>query len=268
MQVYRGMDIGTAKPTAADQARVPHHMIDLVDPTDRFSVAEFQSEGRRVLQKLADQDTTALIAGGSGLHFRALVDPLEFPPHDRQVRDRIEAAGPAAGRTRLLEIDASAAKAVDLSNPRRVERALEVYELTGLTPSARAAQPEAEAVAAYRPVRPFTAVGIDPGAELAGRIDQRMRDMLAAGFLDEVARLTDRLGPTAAEAVGYKQLRPVVLGEATKEQGVEDARRATMSLAKRQRTYFRRDPRIEWVPWSSDLEERYEHVKRSLVEAA
>jgi tRNA dimethylallyltransferase len=147
-----------------------------------------------------------------------------------------------------------------------VERALEVYELTGLTPSTRAAHPDAVAVATYQPLVPFSAVGVDPGSALAERVDDRWQAMLAAGLLEEVAGLAESLGPTASEAVGYKQLLPVVAGETPAAQGSAEARRATMSLAKRQRTYFRRDPRIEWVPWSGDPEERYEQVKRCLVE--
>ena len=266
MQVYRGMDIGTAKPSPADQARVPHHMIDVVDPAVRYSVAEFQQEGRRVLADVAGRSTPALITGGSGLHFRALVDPLEFPPHDPDVRTRIDQRGAGANRRLLLEADPGAGAVVDLANPRRVERALEVFELTGLTPTARAADELATAVAGYRPFIPFAAVGIDPGGGLADRVARRWDDMMAAGLLDEVARLADALGPTAVEAVGYKQLLPVVRGERTVDQASTGARRATMSLAKRQRTYFRRDPRIEWVPWVSDPEERYEQVKRCLVD--
>lgn len=266
MQVYRGMDIGTAKPSASDQARVPHHMIDLVDPQVRFSVAEFQRQGRAVLRALTDQRTTALIVGGSGLHFRALVDPLDFPPHDPSVRAGIEAMDIASARARLVAIDPSAGLVLDLDNPRRVQRALEIYELTNLTPAVRASGAKAQAVAGYEAAVPFVAVGIDPGAQLAGRVDVRLDDMLAAGLLEEVTRLAGVLGPTAAEAVGYKQLLGVVRGELSEKQGVDQARRATMSLAKRQRTYFRRDPRIEWVPWSQDPIERYELVKRSLVE--
>lgn len=266
MQVYRGMDIGTAKPTVADQARVPHHMLDLVDPEVRFSVAEFQEEGRRVLQDMSRRGVTALIVGGSGLHFRALVDPLDFPPHDPTTRGRIEALGHEAARARLLEIDPEAAKEIDLANPRRVQRAIEVYELTGLSPSARAAGPAAQAVTEYRSLLPFSAVGVDPGPELLQRVDRRLQEMVAAGLLEEVAQLQASLGPTASGAVGYRQLLPVVEGEIALERGLDDARRATMGLAKRQRTYFRRDPRIEWVPWSSDPVERYQRVKECLLE--
>jgi tRNA dimethylallyltransferase len=240
-------------------------MIDVVDPTVRYTVAEFQREGRRVLAELAESGVPALITGGSGLHFRALIDPLEFPPHDSVVRARIEEREAGANRRLLLEADPSAGQVVDLANPRRVERALEVFELTGLTPTARAAHESATAVAEYRPLIQVAAVGIDPGDGLAERVDRRWTRMMKAGLLDEVASLADRLGPTAAEAVGYKQLLPVVKGEKAVEEGSTDARRATMSLAKRQRTYFRRDPRIEWVPWANDRTERYEQVRRCLT---
>jgi tRNA dimethylallyltransferase len=265
MQVYRGMDIGTAKPSPTDQARVPHHMVDVVDPTVRYSAGEYQQQGRRVLAELAERNIPALITGGSGLHFRALVDPLEFPPHDPDLRSRIEQRGAIANRRLLLEADPGAGEVVDLANPRRVERALEVFELTGLTPTTRAAHESAAAVAAYEPLVPLAAVGIDPGDGLAERVDYRWGRMMAAGLLEEVAKLAGSLGPTASEAVGYKQLLPVVREEKSVEEGSTEACRATMSLAKRQRTYFRRDPRIEWVPWASDSEQRYEQVKRCLV---
>ncbi len=262
------MDIGTAKPSVADQARIPHHMIDLVDPAVRFSVAEFQHEGRRVIEELIGRGKTMLIVGGSGLHFRALVDPLEFPPHDPHVRSRVDALDATTARGRLIDIDPAVGELVDLANPRRVQRALEIHELTGLTPTERSVRPDAQAVASYEAAIPFVAAGIDPGAELADRVEQRLHAMLAAGFLEEVGRLADSLGPTAAEAVGYKQLLPVVRGEASAQEGFDESVRVTMGLAKRQRTYFRRDPRIEWVPWSSDPDERYERVRRSLLEEA
>ncbi len=268
MQVYRGMDIGTAKPDALDRARVRHHMIDLVDPEDAFSVADFQEHGRAVLTGLQERRCPALVVGGSGLHFRALVDPLSFPPHDPQVRGEIEALEPSAARAELVAADPEAGRFVDLENPRRVGRALEVLRLTGLTPSRRAAQPGTDEVAGYRPVVPFRAVGLDPGDELSDRVRTRLRNMIDAGLLEEVAGLAGRLGPTAAGAVGYRQLLPVVAGECDLDEGVEATYRATMSLAKRQRTFFRRDPRIDWVPWSKDGAERWAVVRRGLLEAA
>jgi len=166
MQVYRGMDIGTAKPTGEQRARVPHHLIDLADPGDAFSVAEFQREGRLVLTDLARRGVPALIVGGSGLHFRALVDPLEFPPHDPAVRRAMEALAPGEAVAALVAADPGAGEHLDLGNPRRVARALEIHRLTGLTPTVRWEGEQAAAVREYRPLLPLVALGIDPGERL------------------------------------------------------------------------------------------------------
>lgn len=266
VQVYRGMDVGSAKPSVGDRARVPHHLVDLADPEEPFTVAEFQEEGRRVLRELAGAVAPAVIAGGSGLHFRALVDPLRFPPTDPGLREELEAADPERLREELVEIDPAAGRHVQLSNPRRVVRAVEVYRLTGRTPSERALDPEARAVRDYRAEIPFRAVGLDAGELLEGRIERRLDRMLGEGLLDEVARLAGRLGPTAGQAVGYKELLPVVEGALPLEEGRRAVIEATLELARQQRTYFGRDPRIRWVPWSSDPERRYRSVREALSE--
>ena len=252
MQVYRGMDVGTAKPTAAERARVPHHLLDLADPAEEFTAAEFQRAGRRFLEDLAGRGVPAVIVGGSGLHFRALVDPLEFPPHDPEVRRSVEALSPGETVAELLAADPAAGACLDLANPRRVARAVEVLRLTGFTPSARAQGDSAAAVRAYRPLLPVVAVGFDPGPQLRGRVEARLDAMLAAGLLDEVRGLAPVLGRTAAQAVGYRQLLPVVRGEASLEEGRARAAAATWALAGRQRTFFRRDPRLRWVEWHDD----------------
>jgi len=252
MQVYRGMDIGTAKPTGEQRARVPHHLIDLADPGDAFSVAEFQREGRLVLTDLARRGVPALIVGGSGLHFRALVDPLEFPPHDPAVRRAMEALAPGEAVAALVAADPGAGEHLDLGNPRRVARALEIHRLTGLTPTVRWEGEQAAAVREYRPLLPLVALGIDPGERLPARVEARFDAMLGAGLLEEVRRLAPHLGRTAAQAVGYKQLLPVVRGEASLEGGRARAVTATRALAGRQRTFFRRDPRIRWLEWHDD----------------
>lgn len=250
MQVYRGMDIGTAKPSAAERERVTHHMIDLADPDEEFTVARFQRQAREVI---AATERPVIVAGGSGLHFRAVVDPMRFPPQDEAVRARLEGLDADEARRRLLGVDPAAGELVDLANPRRVVRALEVWELTGATPSARAATPEAADLRAYRPELPVRAVGIDPGPALPARVQWRLADMREAGLLEEVRGLAPRLGRTAAQAVGYRQLLPVVAGERPVDEGFAAAESATLALARRQRTFFRRDPRIRWIPWSSDL---------------
>jgi tRNA dimethylallyltransferase len=252
MQVYRGLDIGTAKATPEMQDAVRHHLLDLVDPEEDYSVAEFQREGRAVLSTLVGLRKLAVICGGSGLHYRSLVDPLQFPPSDPELRVALESIDVAEARSRLLGMDPAAAEHVDLENPRRVVRALEIAALTGRTPSQRASTPEAAAVRGYEPIVDFVAVGFDPGVGLAERVTRRFDGMLDAGLLDEVDRLRPRLGRLAGQAVGYKELVPVAAGDQSLADGRAAAIRATRALAKRQRTYFRRDPRINWITWDPD----------------
>jgi tRNA dimethylallyltransferase len=256
MQVYRGLDIGTAKASPVMQKRVAHHLLDLVEPEQDYTVAEFQREGRTVLEGLAHRDTVAVICGGSGLHFRSLVDPLEFPPHDESLRIELEKLEAAAARERLLKVDPNVAVYVDMDNPRRVVRALEIASITGLTPSERAQTPNATAVRSYKPAVDFVAIGVDPGQDLAVRVEQRFDRMLGEGLVDEVRRLQGSLGRLAGQAVGYKELAPVLAGEQTLAAGRAAAIRASMALAKRQRTFFRRDPRIHWITWDPDPEAR------------
>ncbi len=260
MQVYRGMDIGTAKATADDQALVPHHMVDIVDPADEYDVASFQAAARAALAGAGERGRPALIVGGSGLHLRVTVDPYTFGGQDARVRAELESLGIDELRGRLLTVDRHAAESVDLDNPRRVIRALEIHAVDGVTPTARAASPERRAVEAYEPLIPFRAVGIDPGDELAGRVRTRVDDMIVAGLLDEVEELAGRLGRTAAQAVGYKELLPVVEGTMDLWDGQEAVARATMALARRQRTYFRRDPRLDWLSWHPDRHTRYREL--------
>jgi tRNA dimethylallyltransferase len=264
MQVYRGMDIGTAKPSIADRERVRHHMIDLVEPGEPFSVAQFQVQGRAALDGIAGR---SLVVGGSGLHLRALVDPLEFPPTDSALRAELETLDLEDLARRLLAVDPGAAAVVDMGNRRRVLRALEVVELAGETPTQRAGSVTARAVADYEPVIPVAIVGLDPGDELQQMVVARVDAMLDAGWPAEAAALADRLGPTAAAAIGYRELIDVAAGVET----LQDARRiivgATMALAKRQRTYFRRDPRVRWLPWQPGLMDRVGAVAAALEEA-
>ncbi len=261
MQVYRGMDIGTAKPSLSDRTEVDYELVDVADPADEYTVADVQRDGRAALDRAAAAGRPAIIAGGSGLHFRAIVDPMEVPPHDPAVRAEIRALPAADAVAELVGADPAVGAVVDLANPRRVERALEIVRLTGLTPTERAAHPDARRLAAYEPERPFVGVGVDPGDGLADRVRSRFRAMLDAGLLDEVASLAARLGPTARQAVGYKELLPVVAGDVSLADGTEAAVAATMALAKRQRTFFRRDPRLEWLPWSDDPAERWSALR-------
>ena len=251
MQVYRRMDLGTAKPTAEDRSRVAHHMIDVVDAADGYSVAEFRIEAK---QTMSSQDGPLLITGGSGLHFRSLVDPLDFPPTDQGVRASLESQNIEEVRARLLEADGDAGLHVDLANPRRVVRAVEILCLTGATPSQRAQTSRAQAVRDYQAEVPLVAVGLDPGENLSGRIAARFDGMLSAGLIEEVEQLVGVWGVTASQAVGYREMSRVVAGEWSVEHGRSRALEATTALARRQRTYFRRDPRIKWMDWHDDSE--------------
>lgn len=262
MQVYRGMDIGTAKPSAQEQARVLHHLVDVVEPEEDFTVADSQRIGRQAIEQ---SSAPVLLVGGAGLAFRAIVDPLEFPPRDPDHRRQLEAQPFETIRTRLLEVDPDAGAHLDLDNPRRVVRAVEVYDVTGLTPSARGATAEAKDVREYRALLPFHAVGLDPGDALEQRVAARLDAMFDDGLLEEVRILAPRLGRAASQAVGYKELLGVVDGRVSVADGRKAVEAATLAAAASQRTFFRRDPRIQWLEWDHDPAVLTERVERELM---
>jgi tRNA dimethylallyltransferase len=230
-------------------------------------VAMFQAEGRGALADCDERDVPVLVVGGSGLHFRSLVDPLVFAPADAGVRAGFESLSAAEAVDALLAADPSAGDHVDLANPRRVVRALEIHALTGETPTSRAESPIAAAVRGYDALIPFAAVGVDPGAGLGERIERRFQGMVEAGFLDEVARLHGRLGPTAAVAVGYRELDRVIAGEWDLGEATRRAVDATTALARRQRTFHRRDPRVTWLEWDDSPERLADRAQVALEEA-
>ncbi len=247
------MDIGTAKATSDERRRIVHHMIDVADPAEPYDVASFQRMGRQAMAAIKSKGKKVLIVGGSGLHFRALIDPLEPMPTDVETRRRI-AAMPVEGVVgRLLDADPVAGEVVDLSNPRRVVRAVEILELTGLTPTQRHKSEAAVRYRTYQPIDDVSIIGIDPGSDMASRIADRTRAMLDAGLIEEVRSLESGLGPTAREAVGYKEVLSMLAGNLAESHLREEIERTTLRLVKRQRTFFRRDPRITWLPWSNDL---------------
>jgi tRNA dimethylallyltransferase len=261
MQVYRGMDIGTAKPTIVERKGVTHHMIDVADPEDEFSVAEFRRMARQII---AGSSGPLIVTGGSGLHFRAVVDPMSFAPTDASLRAELEGKALDELVDELAAVDEGAGRVVDLSNKRRVVRAVEIYRLTGETPSRRATSAEADDVARYVPELVFTAVGVDAGEKLEQRVDQRIGEMRAGGLVDEVRGLRGRLGRTAAAAVGYTEILEFLAGRCEEEQAFQAIGRNTRKLAKRQRTWFQRDPRIHWIPWDTP-EARVERVMELLT---
>lgn len=268
MQVYRGMDVGTAKPSLEVRKRITHHMIDIEDPSDEFSVMEFQKLGREVLLAARSGNERTLIVGGSGLHFRSLVDPMIFEPTDPEIREELEGVPLENLRSTLLGIDDQASEVVDVHNARRVVRAVEIWRITGRTPTERAALTESSQVRSYAPLIDHVSIGIDSLDVSSIRVETRFTEMLRGGLLDEVGSLLPHLGRTASQALGYKQLAAVVRGSTDMDDASGEAVRATNALVKRQRTFFRRDPRIEWLPWQDDEHERIATAVRRVGEVA
>ncbi len=261
MQVYRGMDIGTAKPTQLQRREIRHHMIDIVEPEVEYSVAEFSERGRSVIE---GSKVDLVIAGGSGLHFRSLVDPMSFAPTDPAVRSDLGTQSLESLQVELEKRDPDAGIHVDLHNKRRVVRALEIVHLGGGTPSERAHTEEAERLRRYDSDYPFRAFGIDPGERLSARVDERLTAMRSGGLVEEVTALAPRLGRTARAAVGYSEILEAIAGRATLEEAFSEIARNTNKLARRQRTWFQRDPRIRWIPWSERPEEMADRIESDL----
>lgn len=257
MQVYRGMNIGTAKPTVIERRGVVHHLIDVVEPEVEFSVADYRRFGREVIES---SNVPLIIAGGSGLHFRALVDPMSFAPTDPELRAELEEKDLDDLTTELSAADPEAWRHVDFANQRRVVRAIEIARLTGETPSERARSAEAEDLRRYVPDIEFSAVGVDPGSTLDERIDLRLDEMREGGLVEEVKALEGRLGRTARSAVGYREILEFIAGETTLDEAFGAIAQNTRRLARKQRTWFQRDPRIRWIPWMEEDSERVERV--------
>ena len=257
MQVYRGMDVGTAKPTIIERRGVAHHLVDVADPEEEFSVADYRRLGRSVIEAA---ETPLIVTGGSGLHFRALVDPMSFAPTDRALRAELERRSLDEVVAELISLDAGAGSHVDLANKRRVVRALEITRLTGETPTSRALSAEADDLKRYVPDLEFTAVGVDPGSATDERIDRRLDEMRRGGLVEEVSGLAGRLGRTARSAVGYREILDHLAGKTSLDEAFAAIGQNTRRLAKKQRTWFQRDPRVRWIPWMEDETERVERV--------
>ncbi|MFN2504533.1 MAG: tRNA (adenosine(37)-N6)-dimethylallyltransferase MiaA [Acidimicrobiales bacterium] len=249
MQVYRGMDVGTAKPSAADRRAVPHHLIDLADPSESFSLGRFQAAAAETLSAIEGRGNRALLVGGTGLYFQAVVDGLTVPGAWPELRQELEVeaampAGVGALYERLARADPPAAARIEPANVRRIVRALEVTLGSG-----RPFSSFGPGMSAFPPTR-FRLAGLWLSrAVVAGRIADRYGSQLAAGFLDEVRELARRpagLSRTARQALGYRELLDHVAGNCGLDEAVEAAVRRTRELARRQRMWFRRDPRIVW----------------------
>lgn len=265
MQVYRGMDIGTASPTAAERAEVRHHLVDVADPWEDYSLARFQADATAALADIAARGRRALLVGGTGLYLRAVVDGLDIPGQYPEARAEVDAEPDTrALHRRLATLDPLAASRMEPDNRRRVVRALEVTLGSG---------------------RPFSSYGPGlgehpgrmpqlgarlPASVVAERIARRYDEQVEAGFLAEVEALLalDRpLSRTAAQALGYRELIAHVRGETTLADALDEAVRRTRRFARRQRAWFRRDPRIRWFDTEADPAEVEASIVAAVAEA-
>lgn len=248
MQLYRGMDVGTAKLTAAERQGVPHHLLDVLDVTETASVAAYQRHARACVEELLAAGRVPVVVGGSGLYVSALLDDLEFPGTEPAIRARLEAelaeVGAAALHERLTGLDPVAAGAILPGNGRRIVRALEVIELTGRPFSASMPKP---GPARYGTVQ----IGLDRDAALLDeRVERRVDLMFERGLVAEVESLLPRglrEGRTASRALGYQQVLAALDGDGDLAAARADTVRATRRFVRRQRSWFRRDNRITWL---------------------
>ncbi|MDQ1007914.1 tRNA dimethylallyltransferase [Streptomyces sp. V4I23] len=263
MQLYRGMDIGTAKLTAEERGGVPHRLLDIWDVTETASVAEYQRLARAEIDRLLAEGRTPVLVGGSGLYVRGAIDALEFPGTDPEVRARLEeeltVRGSGALHARLAAADPEAGRAILPSNGRRIVRALEVIEITG--------RPFTANLPGHDSVYDTVQIGVDvERPELDERIALRVDRMWEAGLVAEVRALEVqglREGRTASRALGYQQVLSALAGECTETQAREETVRATKRFARRQDSWFRRDPRVHWL--SGAAQDRAELPQHALA---
>lgn len=250
MQVYRGLEIGTAKPSKEDLSRVRHHLIDIVDFGEQFDVYEYQKQARGALRKIIKEHGVAILTGGTGLYIRAAIEDLKFPPKEEHVRKELEAELEKHGEEKLFrqlrEVDPAAAEEIDPKNTRRVIRALEVFRITG-KPFSRILVDWADRTTIFS-TKIF--VISRPREELYDRINRRVDKMIQSGLVEETEGLVkkgfkERL--TSWQAIGYKEIIDFLEGSKSLEQAAEEIKTRTRKYAKRQLTWFRSDPRIIWI---------------------
>ena len=263
MQVYRGMDIGTAKIRIEERNGIRHHMLDVLDVNEDSTVAWFQSKARQVIDEIHSRGKNVVMVGGTGLYIKAVIDELNFPDTDPMVRHTLnkeaEELGIDAMFARLEKLDPAAAIAIDRANLRRIIRALEVIEITGKPFTANL--PREESIR-YPYARQF---GLVMNREdLSERIDARVNSMFEQGLVAEVQKLIEQgltQGRTAQRALGYAQVISHLKGEVSLDEAIEETKRATRQYARRQETWFSRDPRITWL---STRQPRLESILESL----
>jgi tRNA dimethylallyltransferase len=265
MQLYRGMDIGTAKLSIQDRRGVVHHLIDVLEVTQDSSVAQYQTMARAKIDELQRANTPVIVVGGTGLYVKAILDDLNFPERDPEIRERLqlesEAIGAIALHERLAKLDPAAAAAIPAQNVRRVVRALEVIEITGKPFTANLPR---EASTRYPAAKQF---GLVMDREnLDERIFKRVEGMWKSGFVDEVKGLVEiglRKGKTAQAALGYSQILQFLDGEISEATAKDETKRATRQYARRQETWFSRDGRITWL--KGDLSDRLEKITSTII---
>lgn len=249
MQLYRGMDIGTAKLPVGERRGIPHHQLDVLDVTEPASVATYQQEAIADVEAILSRGHTPILVGGSMMYVQALVDDWQFPPTDPEVRAQWEAVqqeiGVEALHDRLADIDPDAAAIIERKDPRRIVRAMEVIELTGRPFGASKPIPGAP------PRWGTTIIGLATESDwLNDRIERRTHQMFEEGFISEVENLLQkglRDGVTAARAIGYAQVTDLIDGAITEDEAIESTIMGTRRYVRRQRSWFRRDPRIHWL---------------------
>ena len=265
-QLYRGMDIGTAKLPVSQRRGIPHHQLDVLDVTEEASVAAYQQAARADLADITDRGLHPLVVGGSGLYVRAALDRLEIPPTDPDVRRRLEQEAAELGTPamlgRLREADPTAASSIEANNTRRIVRALEVIELTG--------RPFSATMPSREYLRPTVTLGLAvPRPVLDERIEARVRRMWQEGLVEEVRLLEGcglREGRTASRAIGYAQVLAQLDGDLTETEAQQQTAALTRRLARRQESWFRPDPRVTWLdPRDDDAVARAVHLVRQAI---
>ncbi len=266
MQVYRGMDIGTAKLPAGRRRGIPHHLLDTLSVRDPATVAEFQAWARAEIEEIRGRDRVPVLVGGSALYTRAILDRFEFPGTDDAVRQRLEdelaEVGPAALHERLRSVDPEAAGRILVENGRRIVRALEVVEITG--------RPFTASLPKLEYADPHTVqIGVDiDRPALDERIERRVDQMFEAGFVEEVERLLAEglaEGRTAGRAIGYREVAAYLAGVLSLEEARERTVTATRRFARRQDSWFRKDPRVAWIRY--DDPELVDHALSKIGQA-
>lgn len=251
MQAYRGMNIGTATPSPQEQGRVRHHMIDVWDPSEAVTVVDFRDAARLAIDEVLGRRRVPIVVGGSGLYVRAVLEEMEFPSTDVQVRERwqlrLEEIGAPALHAELVRVDPEAAANIEVNNGRRIVRALEVIELTGEPFVSRLPDPV--------DIYPTRRIGLEiERTDLDVRITQRVDRMWAAGFVDEVRKLAAgglATAPTASAALGYGPILRFLDGEISQDEARQRTIDDTKKFARRQQRWFRRDDRIQWRPFDA-----------------